>query len=581
MKTFADFDIDLKAGASGETKTTCPKCSSSRKKKRYPCLNVNVDEGVWNCWHCGWAGTLKGGEWQRPEIRKIYTRLAYAAPATGLPEEPATWFAGRGITPEILTRNRIGYGAIYMPQIEEEVNAVQFPYFRGESTVNIKYRDGRKNFRMAAGAERVLYGLNDIAETTIWVEGEMDKLSMEVAGFTNCVSVPDGAPAPDSKNYETKFDFLAAQELAKVKTHIIAVDNDAPGKRLEEELARRLGAENCLVVTWPESCKDANEVLLKRGAETLAQCIRDAKPIPVVGAFDVADLIGDLEQHYETGMPRGASTGWYALDRHYTVRPGEWTLITGIPGHGKSEFLDALTINLAAAHGWRFGIFSPENQPIALHLSKLAEKYTGRPFNEGPTQRMTKAEFHLAADWLDRRYTFILPESPSIDAILSVAQALVRRKGIRGLVIDPWNEIEHARTGNQSETEYISLVLSRVRQFARANGVHVWLVAHPAKLYKEASGKYPVPTPYDVSGSAHWRNKADNCIAVWRDQADDHARNVEIHVQKIRHKITGRIGMVTLSYDAVTGRYFDGTGTPAPLVRDIKAAAAADSEVTL
>jgi twinkle protein len=104
--------------------------------------------------------------------------------------------------------------------------------------------------------------------------------------------------------------------------------------------------------------------------------------------------------------------------------------------------------------------------------------------------------------------------------------------------------------------------------------VHVWLVAHPAKLFKEANGKYPVPTPYDVSGSAHWRNKADNCIAVWRDQSE--SRAVEIHVQKIRHKTTGRIGMVNLSYDAITGRYFDGAGYPAPIISTQKAMAAGD-----
>lgn len=575
MKTFTDFGIELRAGASGEHKTTCPRCSPSRKKSKYPCLNVNVDEGVWNCWHCGWSGTLKGGEWQRPEIRKTYRRPDYVASATGLPAKVVEWFGERGITEAAIKRNQIGYGSIYMPQLEEEITAIQFPYFRGGEVINVKYRDGRKNFRMAAGAERVLYGINDIAETTIWVEGEMDKLALEVAGYPNAVSVPDGAPAPDSKSYESKFDFLAAPELAKVKTHILAVDNDAPGKRLQEELSRRLGAENCLTVEWPDGCKDANDVLVQHGAEALAGCIEYAEPLPIVGAYAVADLIGELETHYAEGLPKGVSTGWLNLDRNYTVRPGEWTLVTGIPGHGKSEFLDALTINLAARHGWRFGIYSPENQPFSLHLSKLAEKYAGKPFNPGPTERMTRTEFDMAATWLDQHYAFILPESPNIDAILNVAKALVLRKGIRGLVIDPWNEIEHGRTQGQTETEYISIALSRIRQFARAHGVHVWLVAHPAKLFKEASGKYPVPSPYDVSGSAHWRNKADNCIAVWRDQAAD-SRTVEIHVQKIRHKITGQIGKVDLSYESVTGRYFDGGGTPAPIMTDRKAMASGE-----
>lgn len=575
MKTFADFSIELRAGASGEVKTTCPRCSASRKKSRYPCLNVNIDQGVWNCWHCGWSGTLKGGEWQRPEIRKEYRRPDYVATTTGLSENVLAWFHERGITEPVIKRNGIGYGAIYMPQLEEETTAIQFPYFRGGEVINVKYRDGRKNFRMAAGAERVLYGLNDVAETTIWVEGEMDKLALEVAGYPNAVSVPDGAPAPDSKSYESKFDFLAAPELGRVATHILAVDNDAPGKRLQEELARRLGAEKCLMVTWPDGCKDANDVLIQHGADALANCIEAAKALPIAGAYAVADLAGELDAFYADGLPRGSDTGWDRLNSLYTVRPGEWTLVTGIPGHGKSEFLDALTINLAARHGWRFGVFSPENQPFSLHLAKLAEKYVGKPFGPGPTERMTRSEYDMAATWLDRHYTFILPEAPTIDAILDIAKALVLRKGLRGLIVDPWNEIEHGRSPAQSETEYISLALSRIRQFARAHGVHVWLVAHPAKLYKEASGRYPVPTPYDVSGSAHWRNKADNCLAVWRDQSAD-SRTVEIHVQKIRHKITGRIGKIDLSYDAITGRYFDNGGTAAPIVQDHKALAAGE-----
>jgi twinkle protein len=575
VKSFADFNIELRAGASGEVKTLCPRCSASRKKSRYPCLNVNIDQGVWNCWHCGWSGTLKSGEWQRPEIRKEYRRPDYVATTAGLPENVITWFRERGITEAAIKRNGIGYGAIYMPQIEEETTAIQFPYFRGGEVINIKYRGGRKNFRMAAGAERVLYGLNDIAETTIWVEGEMDKLALEVAGYLNAVSVPDGAPAPDSKSYESKFDFLAAPELARVSSHILAVDNDAPGRRLQEELSRRLGAEKCLLVTWPDGCKDANDVLVQHGSEALAKCIEAAKPLPIAGAYAVADLAGELDAFYADGLPRGAGTGWDRLDGLYTVRPGEWTLVTGIPGHGKSEFLDALTINLAARHGWRFGVFSPENQPFSLHLAKLAEKYVGKPFGPGPTERMSRTEYDMAATWLDRHYTFILPEAPTIDAILDIAKALVLRKGLRGLIVDPWNEIEHGRTPTQSETEYISLTLSRIRQFARAHGVHVWLVAHPAKLYKEASGRYPVPTPYDVSGSAHWRNKADNCLAVWRDQSAD-SRTVEIHVQKIRHKITGRIGKVDLSYDAITGRYFDSGGTAAPIIQDHKSLASGE-----
>lgn len=107
-------------------------------------------------------------------------------------------------------------------------------------------------------------------------------------------------------------------------------------------------------------------------------------------------------------------------------------------------------------------------------------------------------------------------------------------------------------------TEYISQSLTKVRRFARTYGVHVWLVAHPTKLVKDTKGCYPVPTPYDVSGSAHWRNKADNCLCVWRDVAQSECRVVDIHVQKIRFQEIGKPGKATLAYDYATGRYLEG-----------------------
>ena len=558
MKSFMDYGIDLGNRSGIEVKVTCPRCSPHRKKRRYPCLSVNTEKGVWHCWHCSWAGGLKQGEYNPPKIAKMWRKPDYVATVEVVADELQRWFEARGITPEVLRRNQIAKGKRYFPQVEEERPCILFPYLRGTEVVNIKSRTRDKLFRMESGCERVLYGLNDVGETLIWVEGEIDKLSLEVAGFTSCVSVPDGAPSPDTRNYSTKFDWLEADELKRVQHHIIAVDADAPGQRLQEELCRRLGKENCSVVTWPDGLKDANEVLVNIGPEGLRESIASAEQIPVEGTYTAASFSDLLMARYRFGAQKGTSTGWDQIDEFYTVMPGEWTLVTGIPGHGKSEWLDALTINLARNQGWSFGMFSPENQPIDYHMQKLAEKFTGKPMEPGPTERMTEADLDMAATWIDRHYVFMLPEQPTIDAILEAASQLVRRKGIRGLVLDPWNEIEHIREGNLSETEYISLALTKIRKFARLHDVHVWVIAHPTKLQKDVDKKYPVPTPYDVAGSAHWRNKADNCIAVWRDPQANHG-DVEIHIQKIRKKVVGRVGMATLQYDRVTGRYHDNT----------------------
>ncbi len=564
MKTFQEYGIIIPPGRTGEIKTTCPQCSHTRKKAGYPCLNVNTESGVWHCWHCEWSGTLKNGaDREHPAFRQIkrtYRKPAPIASAT-ISEAWMVWLYKRMIAQHVIERNKLfSTTSIYMPQIGEEADCIAFPYYRGGELTNAKYRDMAKNFRLEAGAERILYGIDDIDPAgVVWVEGEMDKLSVETAGIISCVSVPDGAPSPTAKNFACKFDFMEACSglLETVDRHILAVDNDAPGKALEEELARRLGPERCWVAKWPAGCKDANETLCRHGPQAVARSITEATPYPVAGLFTVDDFTDRMLAAYEDGVKRGQSTGWAAVDSLYTVREGEWTVVTGIPGHGKSEWLDALMVNLATTFGWRFAICSPENQPIEQHAIKLVEKLIGLPFNRGSNARMTREHLDSGMNWLREYFDWILPDPITVDDILRRALILVKRRGIKGLVIDPWNEVESARPDKMSETEWISSALSKFRRFARENQVHLWIVAHPTKLQKDQkTGKYPCPTPYDISGSSHWRNKADNAIAVWRDTGK-YGAPVEIHVQKIRFKIIGKIGVARLKYDTVTGRYYD------------------------
>lgn len=559
MKDWSETGIDLRGKHSGEVKTTCPRCSPARKKKNYPCLNVNLDEGVWHCWHCGWAGSLKQGEFQRPTFTKAYRKPDYVSQAKPLPDAAQGWFAKRGITQAVLQRNMVATGSAYFPQCEEERGCVMFPYRRRGEVVNVKYRTFDKLFRMEGGCERVLYGLDDIGERLVWVEGEMDKLSVEVAGITSCVSVPDGAPAPDSKSYESKFDFLDAPEIARASVHVIAVDNDAPGLRLRDELVRRLGPDKCRIVDWPDGCKDANDVLVQLGVDVLLACLNDARELPIVGAHAVTDYLDDIQRLYREGVPRGVSTGWTSMDDHYNVRAGDVTVITGAPNSGKSEWLDALMVNLATLHGWRFGVYSPEQGSPAEHIAKLAEKRSGKPFNDGKTERISAAGLDQALTWIGDHFTWIAPEQPTLAALLGIGRQLVLRRGVRGLVFDPWNEIEHSRPRDQTETEYVGESLREVRQFAKAHQVHVWIVAHPAKLLKDPkSGQYPVAGPYDISGSANWHNKPDAIVSVWRERRPDVPTTmVDIHVQKVRSKYVGKLGTVQLQWNRVTGRYSD------------------------
>lgn len=562
MKTWADFGLPFPESFSGELSATCPQCSQSRKKKLVKCLSANGDKMAWVCHHCGYAGTLKEGVDHKSDpfkwTGKRYRKPEYRPSVTGLPKEVVQWFNARGISESTLSRNKIGYEQVYMPQTEEHTPAIRFPFYFNGEVVNVKSRTIDKNFRLETNSERIFYGMDDVdGDTAIIVEGEIDKLSMEEVGFNNCVSVPDGAPAANAKDYTSKFSFLESCEvwLSKIKTIILAVDNDEPGRKLEEELARRLGKHRCKRVQWREGCKDANDVLVKHGKEALSACIENSRDFPIDGIFNVSDIEPQIDALYNEGSPRGDLPGWRSLDEYYTVRIGEFTVVTGIPGHGKSEWCDALMMNLAHKD-WTFAIFSPENQPLERHFVKLAEKFTHKPFFPGYHQRMDPEELSAAKRFLDHWFTFILPpdDALTVDGILDLCRMVILKKGVKGIVIDPWNEIDHTKPTNLTETEYISSCLTKIRRFARQYGVHIWLVAHPTKLKKMDNGKYPPPTPYDISGSAAWRNKADNCITIHRDVESN---KVEIHIQKIRFKEIGKIGMVVLEYNTINGRYKD------------------------
>lgn len=279
----------------------------------------------------------------------------------------------------------------------------------------------------------------------------------------------------------------------------------------------------------------------------------------IVAHEQIAERVREL--YRAGGLPAGASTGWPSVDKLYTVGLSQWTLITGTPNSGKSEWLDALLVNLLSREHWHFAIYSPEYFPLELHYSSILEKIVGKPFGPGPTERMSEDERDRALEFIRGRFFFCKPERPTLQAILEEAAGIAFFSSKAnppqwkpGIVIDPWNQLEHCRPQGLSETEYVSQELSRIIEWVRELRCHLWLVAHPSKLYRDKEGKLPIPTPSDVSGSAHFWNKSDNCLTVWRDQVEG-KQEVEIHVQKVRFRHIGRIGMTTLRYDKVTGRY--------------------------
>ena len=327
--------------------------------------------------------------------------------------------------------------------------------------------------------------------------------------------------------------------------------------RVQSARRRRklLEAANSLVdaaTDWQTSDDELRQLVVG----TLLDAEASAGTAQVVTASDLKSEVYNILQAGTSS--RAVSTGWKQLDRHYRPAPGRWTLVGGIPGHGKSTVLDALVHNLAVQHGWRTFIVSPEKQPIEQHVAQLIQLQAGRPI----LQRGVPAagdDIDGAFGWVDDHFSWLElgDDGRDVGSLLAMARLEHARRPFQGMVVDPWNELDHSRDRNLSETEHISQSLTRIREFARRLDVHVWLVAHPTKMTAHGDGMYPVPTPYDVSGSAHWRNKADNALAVWRDPRSPGSPS-QVHVQKVRFQPDdGREGIVELSFDASTGRFED------------------------
>jgi twinkle protein len=568
--------IRLRDTRPGDHRTTCPNCSAGRKKKTDPCLSVTVDpsgaDAVWNCWHCEWHGGTKERTYAPYERKSRNWKRPTFKPVDDPDNKLLMWFEKRGISPEVVKRNRIEPSRVWMQGADKKVWCIAYPYFRDDELINVKYRDTAKRFRQEKNAEKIFYGLDDIigADEVIIVEGENDKLAFEQAGRRRCVSVPDGAPkeardAPIDKENDAKFEYVwnCWKYFEGVKKIILATDGDGPGRALAEELSRRFGRERCWRVHWPSIGdvvhKDANEVLLEDGAQVLRECAEHAEPWPIKSLFSVATFSDEVFELFESGPERLLSTGWSELDPFYKLREGDLTVVTGLPGAGKSEFFDALAMNLAKNHDWKFALCSFENTPTE-HIAKLLEKHVEAPFFEGPVRRMEREEVQPGLDWLNERFFFLRAddETPSFEWILETARMAVARHGIRGLIIDPYNEIEHKRPPGMTETEYVSQMLSKVKRFAVNAGVHVWFVAHPTKIRRDRNGILPNPSLHDISGSANWSNKADIGVVVHRDYtAEDTGPKgeTEVKIVKARAKAVGRPGGVVFNYDRATGLY--------------------------
>lgn len=496
------------------------------------------------------------------ELEETGTKV-YAKPQAEnqrrIDDQVTTYFEKRGISKETLHHFQIKQAVEWMPKAATEIQVICFNYYKAGELVNIKFRGKDKDFKLSKNAEPILYNLDSIINNTECVicEGEIDCLSLHEAGIKNVVSVPNGTPPPNSQ-YNLEYLNNCWSSFEGKDRIIIATDNDGPGKAIRDELARRLGFERCYMIDYPDDCKDMNDVLIKYGKAKVKDIIESAKRWPITGILTMDDLYPIVSDYYLNGYPPGQAAGLGDFDKLLTFTGGQLTVITGSPGSGKSEFLDWISTSLARKHSWKFAILSFEN-PAAIHVTKIMEKFIGLSFHKrnDPQYRMNQKQFEEAIGLTDLYFSFIdiAQIDITIQGILDKCRELVLRTGIKGIVIDPWNYIEHKIPQGYTETQYVSECLSLIKEFSIRNDVHVFVVAHPRKLQKDQkTGKYPIATMYDISGSAHFFNKTDNGISVHRDFETG---TVDVYTQKVRFSWLGEVGFVSYSFDKLTRQYVE------------------------
>jgi len=541
--TFADFDIDTGRRMSGQIMTTCPKCSQDRKKKNVKCLSVNIDKGIWKCHHCDWSGGLQKKQYVLPKWEN----------QTSLSDKVLEWFLKRNISQDVLSAMKVTDGPEWMPQTGKECHTIKFNYFRDGKLINTKYRDAEKNFKLVKDAELIFYNIDGLKdqEECIIVEGEIDALTLIKLGHTNTISVPNGA----SKGHNN-MQYLdnCYQDFEGIKSVIICTDNDEPGNNLANELARRIGVEKCSRALLGEF-KDVNEMYCKTGKVEF-----DIKPFPIEGVFGVSDHWESMLNLIKNGFPKG----WKPrgkIGQQLSIHPGYTTVITGIPGHGKSEIIDQLCLQLSLDYNLKGAYFSPENRPTEVHLLKIVEKLIGKSAFKTEAMLMEKAK-----QFLEDRYFWLYPnDGYNLDNILEKARQAVLKFGINWFVIDPWNKLEHQYT--ESETKHVSESLDKIANFNHANGTHCFIVAHPRKMSMNAE-KYDVPGLYDISGSANFYNKTDIGLSMYKESDGVNT----LFIQKVKFKYWGDgIAEIPLYWDRTNGRYTEQGSDPTNwLVNPIK-----------
>jgi twinkle protein len=427
-------------------------------------------------------------------------------------------FQERGLDPEMAAK----LGARFMG------GRFQFDYMKDGALWSRKFRSPDKKFWFEpSGLKLQFWGLDEVpvlpsrpSEPLVITEGEFDRIAVlqSVGGYA--LSVPNGVAGQRSREdiviaEDNRFAYLWENEklipqVDQFDKIILCTDGDEPGLILRDELALRIGETRCWYVTYPEDCKDANDVLLKGQEGAVQALIAAARPIRPGYLMKPSDI-----------PPRAFSithsSGWGWLDRHFMIERPEMVIVTGQPGHGKGQFMRCLAFNLARAHGWRTAFLAQEDPAhrIKRDMRRFAIRRLGMPQDQ-------------ALAWIDDHFRISqMPEDEpvTLECVEREMEAAALHHDCQVFGLDPWNEVEHKFAKGETETQYIERALRQLLRKTRRLNLMLIIAAHPTKI-----GSEDKVTLYKIAGSANWKNKCQHGIII--QKVDKHSNLAELTVEK-------------------------------------------------
>lgn len=503
----------------------------------------------------------------------------------------------------------------FITQANAELDCIVFPFFEDGVIVNAKnrgkfeYKKGeyKKVYQLEKDGKRVFFNIDSITpevELGVITEGEFDVLAVEQALLTldeynrktpdNSIKSKKIGVISVSNGVGSLFDnlTLCLDKLKTVKEWIVFVDDDVPGRKLEDEFIRRIGRNKCRIAK-KYGYKDANDLLISKGEEHVLQALDFATFSKIDGLIEFKNYENRLDYIYKHGLPQGLKLGFSnergeGFDNYFSMLTKTVTVVTGIPTSGKSTFVDTISCLMAKKYGWKTAYFSPEYPDVETHASRLINTLSGYRFRkfegEQSHEILNEYDYYDSKQFVKNNlYHFESPtddndriKEVTLDMVYSFMEDMVARYGVKHIVLDPLNKIGNdEKFGSGGLPKFMNKFFNELNYFKKYLNIAITVVAHPTKLDKKRkfdfldteTGEtksvmwYNVPTGYDIFGGSEIYNQVDSIISVYRiptelENTIGYPKGYcQAYVQKMKLDYLGKHGASEFVFNGVTRQY--------------------------